>query len=60
MVEDLGPGAASHTHEVLETGWFAEDELPTVIDPGHVGRIPEAFRAWRRQGGAFFDGYRDE
>jgi len=59
-VEDLGPGGASHAHEVLETGWFTEDELPSEMDPGHVGRIPEAFRAWWCKGGAFFDGNRDE
>jgi ADP-ribose pyrophosphatase YjhB (NUDIX family) len=40
------PGPASHAHEVLGTGWFAEDALPADIDPGHVTRIPVAFRAW--------------
>jgi len=47
--------AASHGQEVLDTGWFQEDELPQAIDPGHVSRIPEAFRLWRKEGGAFFD-----
>jgi ADP-ribose pyrophosphatase YjhB (NUDIX family) len=46
---------ASHGHEVLDTGWFGEDELPEVMDPGHVSRIPEAFRLWRNEGGAYFD-----
>ena len=45
---------SSHRFEVLETGWFGEDELPEVIDPGHVSRIPEAFRVWRG-GRAYFD-----
>jgi ADP-ribose pyrophosphatase YjhB (NUDIX family) len=46
---------ASHCHEVLDTAWFREDELPEPIDPGHVSRIPEAFRLWRNEGGAYFD-----
>jgi ADP-ribose pyrophosphatase YjhB (NUDIX family) len=41
--------------EVLGSGWFAEDALPPEIDPGHVTRIPHAFRVWRGEGGAFFD-----
>jgi hypothetical protein len=45
---------SSHDFEVLETGWFGEDELPEVIDPGHVSRIPEAFRVWHG-GRAYFD-----
>jgi ADP-ribose pyrophosphatase YjhB (NUDIX family) len=44
-----------HTQEVLETAWFAEDELPEPIDAGHVTRIPAAFQAWRQGGAAFFD-----
>lgn len=48
-------GEASHTHEVLEVGWFAEGNLPQDIDPGHVSRIPKAFRVWRGEGRAFFD-----
>jgi len=46
----------SHAHEVLDIHWFAEDELPDDIDPGHISRIPEAFRVWRNEGRAFFDG----
>jgi ADP-ribose pyrophosphatase YjhB (NUDIX family) len=45
----------SHDFEVLETAWFREEELPADIDPGHVTRIPEAFRIWREEGQAFFD-----
>ena len=45
----------SHSFEVLETGWFTQDELPKDIDPGHVSRIPEAFRVWRGDQRAYFD-----
>jgi ADP-ribose pyrophosphatase YjhB (NUDIX family) len=41
--------------EVLDTGWFAEEALPAAIDPGHVTRIPYAFRVWRGEAGAYFD-----
>ena len=37
----------SHAVEVLERAWFTEHELPSTVDPGHVPRIPEAFRVWR-------------
>jgi hypothetical protein len=43
---------------VLGARWFAEDALPADadIDPGHVTRIPVAFRMWHdRQAPAFFD-----
>jgi ADP-ribose pyrophosphatase YjhB (NUDIX family) len=46
----------SHAVEVLDVGWFSEDGLPEDIDPGHVTRIPEAFRVWRGDARAFFDG----
>lgn len=46
---------ASHGHETLGSGWFAEDELPDGLDPGHVTRIPLAFRCWRGEIPAFFD-----
>jgi ADP-ribose pyrophosphatase YjhB (NUDIX family) len=51
------PGAkeASHAHEVLDVCWFAENALPTDIDPGHVSRIPEAFRVWHGDTRPFFD-----
>jgi ADP-ribose pyrophosphatase YjhB (NUDIX family) len=45
----------SHAVEVLQTGWFAEYELPVEIDPGHRTRIPEAFRVWHGDRRAFFD-----
>lgn len=46
---------ASHAIEVLETAWFGEHELPSMLDPGHVKRIPEAFRAWHGDLTAYFD-----
>lgn len=46
---------ASHGHEVLQTRWFAEGELPPDIDPGHITRIPIAFQVWRGESPAFFD-----
>jgi len=46
---------ASHAHEVLSATWFDEDQLPADIDPGHVTRIPHAFRVWRDGGPTFFD-----
>jgi mutator protein MutT len=45
----------THAHEVLDVRWFARDALPDDIDPGHVSRIPEAFRIWRSDKRAFFD-----
>jgi len=47
--------AASHAHEVLQTRWFSEHELPPDLDLGHRTRIPVAFRVWRGEGQAFFD-----
>lgn len=44
-----------YAHETLGSVWFAEDALPPDIDPGHVTRIPHAFRIWRGEGAAFFD-----
>jgi ADP-ribose pyrophosphatase YjhB (NUDIX family) len=46
---------ASHAQEVLDTGWFAEEALPDDLDPGHLSRIPDAFRAWRGKALAYFD-----
>jgi ADP-ribose pyrophosphatase YjhB (NUDIX family) len=45
----------SHANEVLDTHWFHESALPDDIDPGHVSRIPEAFRIWHSRGRAYFD-----
>ncbi len=45
----------SHAIEVLGSRWFAEHDLPDDLDPGHVSRIPEAFRVWRGDGRVYFD-----
>jgi 8-oxo-dGTP pyrophosphatase MutT (NUDIX family) len=47
--------APSHPHEVLDTRWFAEQDLPAALDPGHATKIPVAFAAWRGEPRAFFD-----
>jgi ADP-ribose pyrophosphatase YjhB (NUDIX family) len=47
--------APSHAIEVLDTGWFAEGDLPDDIDPGHVLRIDDAFRVWHGDSRVFFD-----
>ncbi|RPI29936.1 MAG: NUDIX domain-containing protein [Chloroflexota bacterium] len=36
----------SHIIEILDRAWYRETELPEDIDPGHVKRIYDAFRAW--------------
>jgi ADP-ribose pyrophosphatase YjhB (NUDIX family) len=51
-----GPQKPSHAFEVLDVDWFPEDSLPKTIDPGHVTRIPQAFRVWHGDPRAFFDG----
>ena len=45
----------SHAIEVLDVGWFAEHAMPTDLDPGHVLRIPKAFRVWHGDDRAYFD-----
>lgn len=44
-----------HVEEVLDIGWFQEGTLPSDLDPGHISRIPEAFRVWQGDGRAYFD-----
>ncbi len=46
---------ASHANETLDCRWFAEDALPTALDPSHATRIPIAFQAWRSQQTVYFD-----
>ncbi len=53
-IEPVDP--PSHHFEVLDAAWFAEDALPEDLDPGHAGRIPEAFRVWGGDRRAYFDG----
>ncbi len=57
LCQPLGQSTEPPTHamEVLQTGWFAEYDLPEEIDPGHRTRIPEAFRVWHGDQRAFFD-----
>jgi len=55
LMNDHTAAPPPHALEVLGAGWFAEDALPPDIDPGHVMRIPHAFRVWRGEEGAFFD-----
>jgi ADP-ribose pyrophosphatase YjhB (NUDIX family) len=52
---DVEMVVASHAHETVDKRWFAEDELPTALDPNHAERIPIAFRVWRGESAAFFD-----
>lgn len=54
-LDDSEIGAGSHRHEVLNVAWFSESALPATMDPGHVSRIPEAYRVWRGDRQAFFD-----
>ena len=46
---------ASHALEVLAVDWFPQDQLPSNLDPGHILRIPEAFRVWNGDKRAYFD-----
>ena len=52
--EPLAP--PSHGFETLGSAWFTEETLPEGLDPGHASRIPEAFRVWRGDRQASFDG----
>lgn len=45
----------THAHEVVEMNWFSEHMLPQDIDPGHIQRIPEAFRAAGGETHTYFD-----
>jgi ADP-ribose pyrophosphatase YjhB (NUDIX family) len=45
----------THRHEVVGVQWFAEADLPEAIDPGHITRIPLAFRVWRGEAPVYFD-----
>lgn len=46
---------ASHMLETLETGWFAEYNLPEPLFEGHRQRISDAFHAWRGNERTYFD-----
>jgi 8-oxo-dGTP pyrophosphatase MutT (NUDIX family) len=45
----------SHQQESLSLNWFNEHSLPSDMDPGHISRIPEAYRIWKGDQNAFFD-----
>ncbi|NHJ01403.1 MAG: NUDIX domain-containing protein [Candidatus Heimdallarchaeota archaeon] len=45
----------SHKREIISYKWFKEAFLPESIDPGHITRIPEAFRTWKGEKEAYFD-----
>nr|VFJ57824.1 MAG: ADP-ribose pyrophosphatase YjhB, NUDIX family [Candidatus Kentron sp. FW] len=45
-----------HPGEVSDVGWFAENALPDNLYPRSALRITEAFRVWRGDKRAFFDG----
>ncbi|MHA2294255.1 MAG: NUDIX hydrolase N-terminal domain-containing protein [Candidatus Hodarchaeales archaeon] len=53
--EDIEAVEAPHKHESLDKQWFDEHNLPVNIDPGHISRIPEAFRLWHGDLKPFFD-----
>ena len=52
---NIPPVAPSHPQEILDMGWFAEDDLPDGLDVGHLHRIPHAYRVWRGDKRPFFD-----
>ena len=39
---DHQPEPPSHANEIIDMGWFTEQNLPANIDPGHINRIPFA------------------
>jgi ADP-ribose pyrophosphatase YjhB (NUDIX family) len=41
--------------ETLETGWFAETNLPGDLHEGHLQRILDAYQVWNGSPGAHFD-----
>nr|VFK22254.1 MAG: ADP-ribose pyrophosphatase YjhB, NUDIX family [Candidatus Kentron sp. LFY] len=43
-------------HEISAAGWFEEDALPDALYPGVSLRIREAFKSWRGEQSAYFDG----
>jgi ADP-ribose pyrophosphatase YjhB (NUDIX family) len=47
--------APSHAVEILGAQWFTEDALPPDLDPGHIKRIADAYKAWHGACAAYFD-----
>jgi 8-oxo-dGTP pyrophosphatase MutT (NUDIX family) len=54
-ITDVDIATPSHEQETLDIRWFSEESLPSNIDPGHVSRIPEAFRVWHGDNRPYFD-----
>lgn len=54
-LEIQSPGTASHAHEAADVQWFAQHNLPDNIDPGHMSRIPQAYRVWLGDSTVFYD-----
>jgi ADP-ribose pyrophosphatase YjhB (NUDIX family) len=50
----------SHANEVQDVRWFAEDDLPPDLDPGHVSPISEAYRVWHGDRSPFYDPMTEE
>lgn len=46
---------ASQSLEILDMGWFAEDNLPTPLEPSNSQRILDAFQMWRGNNKTYFD-----
>lgn len=49
------PDPPVHPQETLNKGWFAENDLPDGIDPGHISRLPHLFAMWRGEARPYFD-----
>ncbi len=45
----------SHAHEVLDSRWYVEEDLPADLSPGHTIRTRDAFRIWRNEGHPHLD-----
>ena len=45
----------SHPQEILESRWFAENEIPEEMHGGHAMRIRQAYRFWRGEVGTYWD-----
>ena len=56
LVDGQEMGNGSHKHEVLDVGWFGEEDWPlTEMDPNHVSRVPVVFDVRRGEKRPFFD-----
>jgi NADH pyrophosphatase NudC (nudix superfamily) len=59
LCRPLGDSAApiaADPRETSEVGWFAEDEIPLQMHPGHRERLTHAYQSWRgERRKAYFD-----